>query len=293
MRPAAVGGEAADTVADLVIGDVRPDRGHHADEIDAQLRQAAVEAGVSAERDQHVGEVDAGRGDRDLDLSGPGRNTVERDEFHRLQVTGGADLQPHAVAFVVDDGGVPLVGAQRTRAQARRVPLRRCARRSRPPPSRPAVRWASCSASVCSSTSIWVVRRCGCSAPITRSRPRSPACSRLSSSSGQHDLRVPGHDVQARQFTREFGQLAGDAHQMTHLLTAPAADSARPGCRRVAGRGRPRRRQPGTRGDCASRSALAAVVSFLRPVEVVAFRALGFQRIGQRWWPAGPRRRRC
>ena len=35
--PAAVLGEAADTVADVVLGDVGPDRGRHASEIDTQL----------------------------------------------------------------------------------------------------------------------------------------------------------------------------------------------------------------------------------------------------------------
>ena len=40
-----------------------------------------VEAGVPAEGDQDVGEVDAGRADRDLDLSRTRRNPVERDEF--------------------------------------------------------------------------------------------------------------------------------------------------------------------------------------------------------------------
>ena len=42
---------------------------------------------------------------------------------------------------------------------------------------------ASCSGSVRSSTSICVGRRYGCSAPITRSMPRDPACSRLTVSS--------------------------------------------------------------------------------------------------------------
>ncbi len=77
------GGHAADMVTDLVVGDVRPDRGHHAGEVGAQLRQLPVEARVAAERDEDVGEVDAGRGDRDLDLSRSRRNPVERDEFHR------------------------------------------------------------------------------------------------------------------------------------------------------------------------------------------------------------------
>ncbi|COZ41317.1 Uncharacterised protein [Mycobacterium tuberculosis] len=39
--------------------------------------------------------------------------------------------------------------------------------------------WATRSTSVCSSTSIKVVRSIGCSLLITRSRPRRPACSRL------------------------------------------------------------------------------------------------------------------
>ena len=75
-------------------------------------------------------------------------------------------------------------------------PLRQAVSSSSDPPS--SCR-ATCSASVCSSTSIWVARRCGCSVPITRIRPRSPACSRLARSSAQHRLGVPGHDIQARR----------------------------------------------------------------------------------------------
>ena len=52
-----------------------------------------------------------------------GRYPVERGELHRLQVAGGADLQTHAVVLVVDDGGLPLLGAQRGGAQPRGVPL--------------------------------------------------------------------------------------------------------------------------------------------------------------------------
>ena len=47
--PAAVGRHAADAVADLVIGDVGSDRGHHAGEIGAQLRLTPVEVWVAAE----------------------------------------------------------------------------------------------------------------------------------------------------------------------------------------------------------------------------------------------------
>ena len=45
---------------------------------------------------------------------------------------------------------------------------------------------------VSSSTSIWVALRCGCSEPITRIRPRSPACSRLARSSVEHAGSVSG-----------------------------------------------------------------------------------------------------
>ena len=70
--PAPVGGHAADVIADPVAGDVRPDRGHHAGEVDAQLLPVSLEGRVPAEGDEDVREVDAGRGHRDLDLPGPG-----------------------------------------------------------------------------------------------------------------------------------------------------------------------------------------------------------------------------
>ena len=121
--PAAVGAQTPDMVADLVVGDVRPDRGHHPGEVGAQLRQPPVEGGVTAERDQHVGEVDAGRADRDLDLARSRRNPFAGNEFHRLQITGRPDLQTHPVVLMVGDGGVPLLGAKRSGGQARRIPL--------------------------------------------------------------------------------------------------------------------------------------------------------------------------
>ena len=70
--PTAVSGKAADTVTDPVVGDIRADRGDHAGEIHTQLWQAPVDAGESAHGDEDIGEVDAGCGDRDLDLPGPG-----------------------------------------------------------------------------------------------------------------------------------------------------------------------------------------------------------------------------
>ncbi len=90
--PAAVGRHAADPVTDLEFADPGPDRAHHPSEIGAQLRLSPVEGLVAAEGDQHVGEVDAGRGDGDLDLSRARRDPVERGELQGLQVTGSTDL---------------------------------------------------------------------------------------------------------------------------------------------------------------------------------------------------------
>ena len=96
-----------------MLGDVRPDRGHHACEIHTQLREPPLEARVPAERDEDIGEVDAGRGDRDLDLSRPRRNPVEGGELQAFpghQECGSPGAYRRAV---VDGGGSPLVGAQR------------------------------------------------------------------------------------------------------------------------------------------------------------------------------------
>ena len=116
------GAQTADMIAHLVVGHVWSDRGHHPGEIGAQLRQPPLEGGVTAERDQHVGEVDAGRADRDLDLPRPRRNPVAGNKFHRFQITGCADLQTHPVALMVGHGGLPLLGAQRSGGQPRRIP---------------------------------------------------------------------------------------------------------------------------------------------------------------------------
>ena len=82
-----------------------------------------VDGGESAHGHEHIREVQAGCRDRDLDLSWPRRNAVDCNQFHRFQVTGGADSQAHTAFRVIDDSGVPLVGTQRTRTQARRIPL--------------------------------------------------------------------------------------------------------------------------------------------------------------------------
>ena len=182
--PASAGAETADFVADPVLGDPGPDGGDHTREIQAELRLLAVERRVAAEGGQHIGEVDAGGADRDFDLSGRRCRPLGGDQLQGLQITGGADLQPHAVGFGVGEGGPPLLGPQRSPAAAAPRTTIRLARPFRPRPSRsvipvPADR-----------------RRCGrrrrsgsarsgaCSAPITRISPRTPPWSRLTRSSG-------------------------------------------------------------------------------------------------------------
>src|SRR5262249_51967731 len=114
---------ATHVVADLVIGDVGPDGAHHAGEVGAELRQQPVKSGISAVCDQDIGEVDAGRVDGDLDLTGTRRYPGRCHEFHCLQVARCADLQTHTVVPEVHDGGFALLGAQGSRAQPRDVPL--------------------------------------------------------------------------------------------------------------------------------------------------------------------------
>ncbi|CFE38387.1 Uncharacterised protein [Mycobacterium tuberculosis] len=106
--PAAIGGHAADVITDPMLGDIRPDRGHHTGEVDAQLLSVALEGGIPPESDQNVGEVDTRCGHRDLDLARSRRDPVECDELQRLEVAGSADLQAHTVASVFDDGGSPF-----------------------------------------------------------------------------------------------------------------------------------------------------------------------------------------
>ena len=100
---------------------MRADRGDHTGEVDAQLRLTGV-ARVTAHCHQHVGEVQAGRGDRDLDLARPGRGALERGQFQGLQIARCTDLHPHTVEGVIHDGGVALFGPKRSREQVRRVP---------------------------------------------------------------------------------------------------------------------------------------------------------------------------
>jgi hypothetical protein len=61
-------------VTDLVSCHVGSHRGDDSGEIHTELWRDPVDSGVSTERDQGIGEVDAGRGDRDLNLSRFRRN---------------------------------------------------------------------------------------------------------------------------------------------------------------------------------------------------------------------------
>ena len=120
--PAAVGRHAADMVTDLVRLDIRADRGDDTGEVDTELR-GAREARVTPHGHQDVGEVEAGGRDGHLDLAGAGSDPLEGGQFQRLEITGGPDLQTHALAGMVDHRGETLLGPQRARVEVRSVPL--------------------------------------------------------------------------------------------------------------------------------------------------------------------------
>src|SRR6185437_4342993 len=111
-------------VAHLVIGHVWSDRRHHPGEIGAELWQPPLEFGVveAAEREEDVGEVDAGRADCNLDLSRSRWNSVECNKFHRLEITGRADLQAHPVALWINHRSTSFVGVQWSRGQSGHIP---------------------------------------------------------------------------------------------------------------------------------------------------------------------------
>ena len=217
--PATVGGQAADMIAHLVVGHVGSDGGHHPGEIGPELRQPPLEGGVAAERDQHVGEVNAGRADRDLDLSRPRRNSVAGNQFQRLQITGRADLQAHPVALVVHHGGTSLVGVQWSQGQPRRIPL------AVSPGGLVFVGAAEQLACQLlgvgglvhidlGGAQMWML---GADHP---DQTPQPSLLQVRSVAGQHRLRGARHDVQARRLAGELGQFAGDAHQVLYILAA-------------------------------------------------------------------------
>ena len=133
---------------------------------------------------------------------GPGGTRSNATNSMRLQVTGGADLQAHAVVLVFDDGGSPFARAQRTRAQACGVPVAVAPRGLVFLGSAEQLQRQLLGARSPSSTSIWVALRCGCSESITRIRPRSPACSRLATSPASTVCGVSGHDVEPGRLAR-------------------------------------------------------------------------------------------
>ena len=208
--PASVGGQAGDAVTDPMISDVGSDSGHHAGEICTELGPLPVEARVSAERDENIGEVDTGCSDHDFDLSGPRRNPFERNEFHRLHVTGCADLHAHSVVPVVYDGGSSLLGAKRTRAQPRHIPL------AVSPCGfvlfRPAEQLLCQTPDLCvgvhvdlGRAQVWVF------GADHAHQTTQPTLLQIGDVVGQHRLRAPGDDIKAGRLARGFGKLADDA----------------------------------------------------------------------------------
>ena len=217
--PAAVGRDAADVVADPVRGDLGSHRGHHTGEVDSQLRLTTLETRVAAEGHQDVGEVEAGRRDGDLDLSRPRQNAVERRQFQGLDVTRGADLQAHAVAGVVDDGGVALVGPQWARVEAGGVAL--------PFAEGGLVLLVPAQQLAGHQLGVDGVVDVDLGGPQLRvlgtdhaQQATQAGVLEIRPVSGQHRLGVAGDDVQPRRVPRDVGELTGDAHQVAHLLAA-------------------------------------------------------------------------
>ena len=166
-------------------------------------------AGVAAERDQHIGEVDAGCADRDLDLPRPRRNAVESGQFHCFQVTGRADLQAHARRARGRRRwfGVPRGEAERDKGgRCTTAPLRQAVSSSSDPLS--SCR-ATCSASV---GFIHVdlggtqMRMFGADRPHQTAQP---SLLQVGHVVGQHRLGVPGHEVQARRARRGSPAIRG------------------------------------------------------------------------------------
>ena len=212
--------EAADTVTDLMVGDTVPDRGHHADEIHTQLRQASLEAGESAERDENISEVDAGHGDRDLDLSWPGRNAVERGEFQCLQITRvricrRIPSRSWSTTVVRRSSGRSGLGHKRAVYHS---PFRQAVSSSSDPRQQLPRHLLGVRVLVHVDLGGAQVRMLGADHP---QQATQPGLLQVGSVVGQHRLGIPGHDVQPGRLARDFGQFAGDAHQMTHVLTAP------------------------------------------------------------------------
>ena len=230
--PTAIGRHAADVLTDLMFGDIGSDGRHHAGEIGTQPRQQPVEGRIAPEGDQDVGEVDAGRADRDLDLPGTRRNSLGGSQFHGLQVTGRPDLQALSVVRVVQHGGVALFGPQRSRTQPGGVPLvgppgglvffgagQQLARQLLGVGLRVDVDVGGAQVGVL-----------GADHP---QQPAQPGLLQVGAVVGQHRLRTPGQRVQPGRLARDFRQLAARSAPRAGRNRCPGS-----GARRTSGSAR-------------------------------------------------------
>ena len=107
-----------------------------------------------------------------------------------------------------------------------------------------------------------------------------PALLQVGQVVGQHGLGFPGDDIQAGRLARDFGKLAGDAHQVLDILLAPE----RPLLLRVAvpwlGEDDHTGESAGTEYT-AQPFGIGQVVVMMRPGHRGALRALEFHRVGQ------------
>ena len=257
-----------------------PTARHHPGEIGAQLRQPPLEGGVTAECDQHVGEVNAGRADRDLDLPRPRCNPIAGNKFQGFQITGRADLQTHPVALMVHHSGLPFLRPQRSGGQPRRIP------RAVSPGGlvffRPAQQLPRQLLGVGGFVHIDLggaqVRMLGADHPH---QTPQPSLLQIGHVTGRYGLGVARHDIYARELARDLWQFASDTHQVLHIL---AAQQRGP----VLGVTVLRSREDHDTGEATGTQMISklfrvrGVIGVLWPADGGALRAVVLQRAGQR-----------
>ena len=204
----------ADPVADLVVGDTGPDGGHHPGEIHAETLALPVHGEVLTEGEQHSAKLIL----EALTATSicPGwwrlRSAVTNSRVSRSPgVRMSRRIPSCSVSTVVVRRSSGRSGLCPSRA-AYHEPCRHAVSSSSDPLSNSL---ATLSPSVCASTSIWVGRSGGCSAPMTRNRPRHAALVEIDRVAQRHRLCAAGDDIQPRRFALGVRQFPRDADEAT------------------------------------------------------------------------------
>ena len=151
-----------------------------------------------------------------------GSNPLEGGQFQRRQVTG-SPFQAHTVPRVVNDGGVALIGPQRSLGQPCGVPL-----------------VVTEGGFVLFAAEQQLVNHRLAEADVVdvdlgrlqlgmfgTDRPEQPAQAGLlevGTLAGPHRLGIAGHDIQPGGFADCLGQLPGDAHEVADVIGSAVDD---------------------------------------------------------------------